>query len=157
MIVNFNLDCTAIHYLLKLRVGAWVINEAKKEILFATCIITGLGMRSYLVFSRGKPFTYATFVHWLNGGGCLSHSQKSVRRHKWAPQTLVQPLQYRIQETLKQFKYDECLWSGENIMIVQYVDDCEISTPTKEDINWFVQGLKDLDLKLLRKAHLKNF
>ena len=33
---------------------------------------------------------------------------------------------------LRQFEFDECLWYGKDIMIVQYGNDCGISAPTQE-------------------------
>ena len=32
---------------------------------------------------------------------------------------------------LKQSQFDECLWYGKDIMVVQYVDDCGISAPNQ--------------------------
>ena len=37
---------------------------------------------------------------------------------------------------LKQSEFDECLWYGDDLMVVQYVDDCGItSAPNMEKID----------------------
>jgi hypothetical protein len=58
---------------------------------------------------------------------------------------------------LQQSEYDECLWYGEDIMIVQYVDDCGISAPTQERIDRFVEGLRELSFELTQEGSFEEF
>ena len=48
--------------------------------------------------------------------------------------------------------YDQCLWYGDNIMVVQYVDDCGISAPTQDVIDQFVRNLRGLGFKLTQEG-----
>ena len=58
---------------------------------------------------------------------------------------------------LKPSKHDECLWYGDNLMVVQYVDDCGISAPTKKHVDDFVQGLRDYGLELTVEGSFEEF
>ena len=42
-------------------------------------------------------------------------------------------------------------------MIVQYVNDCEISAPTQGHIDCFVEGLKGLNLELTQEGTFEEF
>ena len=53
-------------------------------------------------------------------------------------------------------EYDECLWYGDNIMIVLYVDDCGISAPTQAVIDKFVKDLKGLGFVSSQRAYTLN-
>ena len=54
-------------------------------------------------------------------------------------------------------EYDKCLWYGDNIMVVLYVDDCGISAPTQAIIDRFVKDLKGLGFKLTQEGTFKEF
>ena len=58
---------------------------------------------------------------------------------------------------LYQSKYDECLWYGKDIMVVQYVDDCGISAPTQERIDKFVADLHECGLELTQEESFEEF
>ena len=58
---------------------------------------------------------------------------------------------------LKQSSYDECLWYGDNIMVVQHVDDCGISAPTQQMIDTFVKRLRDYGLELTQEGAFEEF
>ena len=67
---------------------------------------------------------------------------KSLYGHKAAPLLWFIHSSNTLKKLgLVQSKYDECLWYGKNIMIVQYVDDCGISAPDQKTIDVFVEGL----------------
>ena len=53
---------------------------------------------------------------------------------------------------MKQSKHDECLWHGIDAMVVQCVDDCGISAPTREKIDQFVQRSRLIEVE----AHLEE-
>ena len=83
---------------------------------------------------------------------------KSLYGHKRAPQLWFNHSSTAFKKLgLKQSKYDECLWYGDNIIVVQYVDDCGISAPTQERIDQFVRGLRDLGLELTQEGSFEEF
>ena len=83
---------------------------------------------------------------------------KSLYGHKRAPLLWFNHSSEAFKKLgLKQSEYEECLWYGKDIMLVQYVDDCGISAPTQEHIDRFVQGLKDLDLELTQEGSFEEF
>ena len=83
---------------------------------------------------------------------------KSLYGHKRAPQLWFNHSSKAFKKLgMKQSQYDECLWFGENIMVVQYVDDCGISAPTQQRIDEFVKGLQDLNLELTMEGTFEEF
>jgi hypothetical protein len=58
---------------------------------------------------------------------------------------------------LIQSEHDPCLWYGEDIMMVQYVDDCGISAPNKEQITKFVNDLRALNYELTKEGSFAEF
>ena len=83
---------------------------------------------------------------------------KSLYGHKRAPQLWFNHSSEAFKAIgLKQSKYDECLWYGEDIMVVQYVDDCGISAPTQERIDLFVEALRLYGLELTQEESFEEF
>jgi len=83
---------------------------------------------------------------------------KSLYGHKNAPQLWFNHSGDAFKRLgLRQSKYDECLWYGQDIMIVQYVDDCGISAPTQTRIDQFVQDLKELGFELTLEGSFHEF
>ena len=83
---------------------------------------------------------------------------KSLYGHKSTPKLWVNHSAAAFKRLgLKQSQHDECLWYGDDLMIVQYVDDCGISAPTQERIDKFVQDLKNLDFELTQEASFGDF
>ena len=73
----------------------------------------------------------------LGKGVCLK-LHKSLYGHKNAPLLWFNFVSKGFKKLgLKQSEFDECLWFGENLMIVQYVDDCGISAPSMDIIDKF--------------------
>ena len=64
---------------------------------------------------------------------------KSVYGHKAAPLLWFKHSTKKLE--LTQFKHDECLWCGKNLIFGQYVDDCGISAPDQAMINKFVKDV----------------
>ena len=58
---------------------------------------------------------------------------------------------------LKQSAFDPCLWFGDDIMVVQYVDDCGIAAPNQERIDQFVADLKGLNFELTQEGSFEEF
>jgi len=58
---------------------------------------------------------------------------------------------------LMQSKHDPCLWYGNDIMLVQYVDNCSISVPTQEQIDKFVNDLRELNFELTQEESFEEF
>jgi len=58
---------------------------------------------------------------------------------------------------LFQSEHDQCLWYGDNIMLVQYVDDCGIGAPNQARIDKFVADLRDLGLELTQEESFSEF
>jgi len=58
---------------------------------------------------------------------------------------------------LVQSQHDPCLWYGNDIMLVQYVDDCGISAPTQERIDKFVNDLRELNFELTQEESFEEF
>jgi hypothetical protein len=54
-------------------------------------------------------------------------------------------------------EHDECLWYGDNIMVVQYVDDCGISAPTQDIIDQFLDGLREYGLSVTLEGSFDEF
>ena len=83
---------------------------------------------------------------------------KSLYGHKRAPQLWFNHSSEAFKSLgMKQSQYDECLWFGDNIMVVQYVDDCGISAPNQEKIDKFVKGLQDYGLELTQEGTFEEF
>ena len=83
---------------------------------------------------------------------------KSLYGHKRAPQLWFNHSSEAFKALgLRQSQYDECMWYGEDIMVVQYVDDCGISAPTQERIDEFVKGLRAYGLELTQEGSFEEF
>jgi hypothetical protein len=83
---------------------------------------------------------------------------KSLYGHKVAPLLWYKFVTTAFKELgLKQSEHDECLWYGENLILVQYVDDCGIGAPNMEIINDFVQKLKDKGFTLTQEESFAEF
>ena len=83
---------------------------------------------------------------------------KSLYGHKRAPQLWFNHSGKAFKKLgLRQSKHDECLWYGDNIIVVQYVDDCGISAPNQERIDQFVNDLKNLGFELTQEGSFAEF
>ena len=58
---------------------------------------------------------------------------------------------------LTQSDHDECLWYGNDIVLVLYVDDCGIGAPRQEIIDEFVRKLKEKGLELTQEGSFAEF
>ncbi len=83
---------------------------------------------------------------------------KSLYGHKRAPLLWFNHSSEAFKKLgLTQSKHDECLWYGEDIMVVQYVDDCGISAPNQARIDQFVKDLRDLGFELTQEDSFEEF
>ena len=83
---------------------------------------------------------------------------KSLYGHKRAPLLWFAHSSKALKKLgMVQSKYDECLWYGKDIMMVQYVDDCGISAPNQEIIDTFVQNQKIEGLELTQEGTFEEF
>ena len=90
-------------------------------------------------------------------GRCL-RLVKSLYGLRNAPQLWVNHSSEAFKKLgLKQSKYDPCLWFGDQIMLVQYVDDCGIAAPNQERIDQFVADLRKLDFELTQEESFEEF
>ena len=58
---------------------------------------------------------------------------------------------------LRQSEHDPCLWYGDEIMLVCYVDDCGISAPSQERIDRFVNDMRELKFELTQEGSFSEF
>lgn len=58
---------------------------------------------------------------------------------------------------LVQSTHDPCLWYGEDLMVVVYVDDIGVSATKKSTIDKFVQDLKNQGLSLTQESSFSEF
>ena len=97
------------------------------------------------------------FVSTKGPGYCLK-LVKSVYGLKSAPQLWHNHSSEAFKAMgLVQSEYDPCLWYGDDIMVVQYVDDCGVSAPTQKRIDEFVQGLREYGLELTQEGTFEEF
>ena len=83
---------------------------------------------------------------------------KSLYGHKVAPLLWYQHISKIFKELgLKRSEHDLCLWYGENIMLVQYVDDCGIAAPNQQIIDEFIAKLKAKGLELTQESSFAEF
>ena len=83
---------------------------------------------------------------------------KSLYGHKRAPLLWFNHSTEAFRKLgLTQSAHDPCLWYGNDIMLVQYVDDCGISAPNTKRINKFVSDLKDLGFDLTQEGSFSEF
>ena len=83
---------------------------------------------------------------------------KSLYGHRRAPQLWFNHSGDAFKKLgLRQSKHDPCLWYGKDIMIVQYVDDCGISAPTRERIDQFIEDLRQLGFALTVEGSFSEF
>jgi len=83
---------------------------------------------------------------------------KSLYGHRAAPQLWFNHSSDAfVKLGLVQSEHDPCLWYGDNIMLVQYVDDCGISAPNQERIDRFVQDLRDMNFELTEEGSFAEF
>ena len=93
-----------------------------------------------------------------NGPTCCLKLKKSLCGHARAPELWFKHSSEAFKKMgLKQSKFDECLWCGENIMLVQHVDDCGASAPKQEHIDEFVNGLRKMDFELTQEGTFEEF
>lgn len=84
--------------------------------------------------------------------------QKSLYGHKVAPLLWYKHItKYFKKLGLHQSKYDQCLWYGRNLMLVQYVDDMGISALKQQDIDKFVSDLRAEGLVLTQEDTFSEF
>ena len=84
--------------------------------------------------------------------------KKSLYGHKVAPLLWFKYISKAFEELgLKQSEFDPCLWYKDDMMLVQYVDDCGIAAPRKEIIDEFVQQLLDKGFQLTKEGSFSEF
>ena len=94
----------------------------------------------------------------MNGRQYCLKLQKSLYGHRSAPLLWFNHSSDAFKKLgLVQSKHDECLWFGEDIMVVQYVDDCGISAPNQARIDKFVNDLRDLGFELTQEQSFEAF
>ena len=84
-----------------------------------------------------------------NGPEYCLKLKKSLYRHKVAPLLWHKHVTKSFKKLgLKQSAFDPCLWYNNNMILVQYVDDCGIRAPDMKIINKFIAGLEAEGLQL---------
>jgi hypothetical protein len=93
------------------------------------------------------------------GDGYCLRLVKSLYGHKKAPKYWFDYISKGFKKLgLVQSKFDQCLWyRGNDLMIVQYVDDCGISAPTQKIIDDFVKELNNLNFELTKEDTFAEF
>ena len=93
-----------------------------------------------------------------SGPGYCLKLKKSLYGHKVAPLLWYKHVTKAFKELgLKQSAFDPCLWYKDNMILVQYVDDCGIGAPNKEIIDKFVQELEAKGLQLTQEGSFSEF
>ena len=83
---------------------------------------------------------------------------KSLYGHCLAPKYwTAHSAQAFLKLGLVQSEHDPCLWFGDQIVVVQYVDDCGISAPSQERIDKFVNDLRELSFELSQEELFAEF
>ena len=83
---------------------------------------------------------------------------KSLYGHKVAPLLWFKHIgTFFTKLGLVQSTYDPCLWYGTDIMLVQYVDDCGISSTSQENIDKFIASLRKEGLVLTQEESFSEF
>jgi len=97
------------------------------------------------------------FKSSLGPNYCL-HLKKSLYGIRAAPKLWLQYSTDGFKKLgLKQSVFDPCLWYGDDIMLVQYVDDCGIAAPNQARIDQFVKDLKELGFELTQEDSFEEF
>ena len=92
------------------------------------------------------------------GPECCLRLKKSLCGHRRAPQLWFEHSSTAFKQLgLKQSLFDPCLWCGDDIMVVQCVDDCGIAAPTQARIDKFVQDLRELNFELTQDESFAEF
>lgn len=93
-----------------------------------------------------------------NGPQYMLKLIKSLYGHRLAPKLWFNHSASAFRELgLIQSEHDPCLWYGEDIMLVQYVDDCGIAAPNQARIDKFIQDLRDLGFELTTEGTFSEF
>ena len=139
-------------------VRVFLIVSAIKGWVTTTIDFSNAFVQSYL--PEGEP----VWMHIPRGYRSTLGSQyclrlvKSLYGHRRAPQLWFKHAATAFRKLgLVQSEYDECLWYGPDIMVVQYVDDCGISAPNHKRIDKFIADLKDLGFELTKEESFGEF
>lgn len=93
-----------------------------------------------------------------NGPNTCLRLKKSLYGHVVAPLLWYKYIcGYFTKLGLTQSKYDQCLWYGRDLMLVQYVDDMGLSAKNKDDVDKFVQDLRNEGLVLTQEESFSEF
>ena len=93
-----------------------------------------------------------------NGPDYCLKLKKSLYGHAVAPLLWYKYISDYFEKLgLKQSKHDPCLWYGRGLMLVQYVDDMGISASNPQEIDQFVQDLRDMGLVLTKEESFSEF
>ena len=83
---------------------------------------------------------------------------KSLYGHASSPRLFYEFISKHFKNVgLKQSEHDPCLWTGRDIMLVQYVDDCGISAPNQEVLDKFIKDLRHEGLVLTQESTFAEF
>ena len=83
---------------------------------------------------------------------------KSLYRHRRAPQLWFEHSAKAFRKLgLVQSEHDPCLWYGDQIMLVAYVDDVGISAPNQKRIDKFVTDMRKLNFELTQEESFAEF
>ena len=79
---------------------------------------------------------------------------KNLYGHKVAPLVWYKHVTKSFKKLgLKQSAFDPCLWYNDNMILVQYVNNCGIGAPDMKIIDKFIAGLEAEGLQLTCKDH----
>ena len=93
-----------------------------------------------------------------NGTNHCLKLKKSLYGHKVAPLLWFKHVTKAFKELgLVQSKHDPCLWYKDEMILVQYVDDCGIGAPNQKIIDDFVQALEAKGLQLTKEGSFSEF
>jgi hypothetical protein len=93
-----------------------------------------------------------------NGDQYCLKLKKSLYGHKVAPLLWFKHVGKAFKKLgLRQSKHDPCLWYGDDIILVQYVDDCGITAPNMERIDKFIADLEADGLQLTKEETFNEF
>lgn len=126
-------------------------------------ITTTVDFSNAFVQSR-LPEDEPVWMHVPRGYMCTkgpSHCLRLVESlygHKSAPKLWFEHSTNALRELgFIQSEHDPCLWFGDQIMLVIYVDDVGISAPNQERINKFVNDMRGLGFELTQEETFAEF
>ena len=97
------------------------------------------------------------FTSTLGNEYCL-RLRKSLYGHKRAPQLWFNHSSDAFRKLgLTQSEHDQCLWYGQDIMLVQYVDDVGIAAASQQHIDDLVLRLRNLGFELTQEESFEEF